>query len=288
MVLANGDPTGYGLHGDFMNGWDRSVLSRAVETCTAESGVIEDCPVFNNENRFFPSGVNDECAASNPIPLEDFDPGVILPNLPGCVAITEGPAPAVDGDYVPGCTAAGVNGGGNATAASSGVPSGAAASTAPGTPAASSSGTSGSSVADDSPVSALKFPLPSVTSGASSLPSQPANGLVASAPPSVSASTFTTELGALLSILQGASSVVPTPTANPASASPSMPMPMSMLMDPNTTNPTTSPVPSGNGKGKGKKKGGSSSHCGRSYPGDVTDSHRRGRMMRRHGSSLFD
>ena len=45
FVLSNGDPTGYGLHGDFMNGWDRSVLSRAVVTCTADSGVIEDCRV---------------------------------------------------------------------------------------------------------------------------------------------------------------------------------------------------------------------------------------------------
>ena len=40
FVLANGDPTGYGLHADFMNGWDSSVLSRAVSTCTAASGQI--------------------------------------------------------------------------------------------------------------------------------------------------------------------------------------------------------------------------------------------------------
>ena len=101
FVLSNGDPTGYGLHGDFMNGWDRSVLSRAVDQCTAASGVIEDCPVFQNENRFNADADMNSCAAPNPLPSEPISGR--MPYLPGCVAVTEGPAPATSADLAPGC-----------------------------------------------------------------------------------------------------------------------------------------------------------------------------------------
>ncbi|KAH9055333.1 putative WSC domain protein [Lactarius vividus] len=103
FVLANGDPTGYGLHGDFLNGWDRSVLSRAVQTCTDGSGVIENCPVFQNEGRFVSNADMNSCAASNPLQENVSGP---MPNLPGCIAVTNGPGPASPTDLVPGCTAA--------------------------------------------------------------------------------------------------------------------------------------------------------------------------------------
>jgi hypothetical protein len=103
FVLANGDPTGYGLHGDFINGWDRDVLSRAVETCTADSGVIEDCPVFQNEGRFNEDAEMNDCSATDPLP-GDVILDTIVPYLPGCVAVTEGPASATPADLVPACS----------------------------------------------------------------------------------------------------------------------------------------------------------------------------------------
>ena len=312
FVLANGDPTGYGLHGDFMDGWDKSVLSRAVANCTNLSGVIQDCPVFNDENRFFPADVNNKCAAPNPIPSEDVDPGVIWEHLPGCVPITEGPAPAVDGATIPGCTAGSVNGSANAAppassgvrssgAPPSGVPSsGVLSSSVPssgmpssGMPSSGvpSSGMSSSGKPTGVLAESLSSPASSTSATAGSATSAPPSLVTTStmsandspnefssllsylnsirsktaSSASVSASTFTTDLGALLNILQGTSSAVTTPASS---------------VDPDATSSGSSPTPSGSGNG------GSSGQCGGNAPRNSTDSHRRSRMKRTHGSPL--
>ena len=46
FIWSFGDNTGFGLHGDFMNGWDSNVLQKAVDECTDMSGVIEKCKHF--------------------------------------------------------------------------------------------------------------------------------------------------------------------------------------------------------------------------------------------------
>ncbi|GES58075.1 WSC-domain-containing protein [Aspergillus terreus] len=46
FVLSQGDPTGYGYHGDFMHGWEPGVLEQAVKQCTNPSGEVSDCPIF--------------------------------------------------------------------------------------------------------------------------------------------------------------------------------------------------------------------------------------------------
>jgi len=105
FVLANGDLTGYGLHADFLNGWDSGVLSRAIQVCTSGSGVLEDCPVFKNEGRILADADMNSCAAPNPMSSENVV-APMLPYLPGCVAPTSGPGPASPSDLVPGCQAA--------------------------------------------------------------------------------------------------------------------------------------------------------------------------------------
>ncbi|KAF8494105.1 hypothetical protein F5888DRAFT_1617148 [Russula emetica] len=220
FVLSNGDPTGYGLHGDFMNGWDRSVLSRAVATCTAESGVIEDCPVFQNEGRFYTGDQNNACSATNPIPQENADPGNLLSNLPGCVAVTEGPANATSANLVPGC----VPGGGNGSAVPiSGMPSSTASSSSP-----SSASNSAGAASTMSRASSSNAPVESALVPASSSQMSPSPGSApgTSAPPAnqlaasttqIPASTFTTDLAAVSDVLQGASTV-PTSAASSAAA----------------------------------------------------------------------
>lgn len=49
-VLANGDTSGYGMHGDFSNGWNIDLLTSAIEQCNTFSFSIENCPPFAQWN----------------------------------------------------------------------------------------------------------------------------------------------------------------------------------------------------------------------------------------------
>ena len=47
FVFSHGDTTGFGFHGDFMNGWDVNVLREAVESCAnTEGGDVGACGAF--------------------------------------------------------------------------------------------------------------------------------------------------------------------------------------------------------------------------------------------------
>ena len=84
FVWSNGDDTGYGLHADFVNGWDVSLLQRAVRDCTADSGVVSECKHF----MFFTDEEASHCKI--PISVHEQTQGV-LSALPGCNKIQSGP-----------------------------------------------------------------------------------------------------------------------------------------------------------------------------------------------------
>ncbi|KAH8090923.1 hypothetical protein HD553DRAFT_279680 [Filobasidium floriforme] len=90
-VLANGDTTGYGFHGDFISGWPHddgngvNVLESAIQTCNGDTGlgiggVLDDCPAFlphiNN-------AAAQACIPENPLVSENIGDHGPLDRLPG-------------------------------------------------------------------------------------------------------------------------------------------------------------------------------------------------------------
>lgn len=86
FVFAQGDGTGYGFHGDFINGWDIDTLQRATDECLNNSGRLEDCPVFAND-LFTP---DEQQACRIPPSINEATTGT-LSALPGCNTPTNGP-----------------------------------------------------------------------------------------------------------------------------------------------------------------------------------------------------
>lgn len=90
-TFSQGDPTGYGFHADFQNGWDMAVQTNAVENCLAtdNDGQISACPIlFESET----SGYRSNCP-EQPSQIGEPVHGLIA-KLPGCITITPGPAAA--------------------------------------------------------------------------------------------------------------------------------------------------------------------------------------------------
>jgi Domain of unknown function (DUF1996)/WSC domain len=88
FVWSMGDPTGYGLHGDFFSGWDVDHLQKAIDICTNNSGKVEDCPVFT----ITPNDVAKGCRIP---PSIDEQVSGTLDALPGCNPVQPGPERAV-------------------------------------------------------------------------------------------------------------------------------------------------------------------------------------------------
>ncbi|KXJ95039.1 WSC domain-containing protein [Microdochium bolleyi] len=88
FVFSNGDPTGYGFHGDFVNGWDVDVLQKAITTCTDPSGVIEYCKAFT----LLPDSGMNTCKRLAHIDEEIL--GSNMKSLPGCNPVQAGPQAA--------------------------------------------------------------------------------------------------------------------------------------------------------------------------------------------------
>lgn len=92
FVFANGDTTGYGFHGDFVNGWTTSVLDSALKQCAPGpngSGEIYDCAPLAAVDSFT---YRQTCPERPPLVNEQVYG--MLPKLPGCNEVTSGPTPA--------------------------------------------------------------------------------------------------------------------------------------------------------------------------------------------------
>ncbi|KFY16649.1 hypothetical protein V492_01177 [Pseudogymnoascus sp. VKM F-4246] len=86
FVFANGDETGYGFHGDFINGWDIPTLTSAISECLLanEDGVVEECPplLVSNDADFAIT-----CPETSPVySCEPVHNGIS--QLPGCITPT--------------------------------------------------------------------------------------------------------------------------------------------------------------------------------------------------------
>jgi hypothetical protein len=183
-VLSNGDPTGFGFHGDFMNGWEKGVLEKATAQtggcncgCGCGQTEMEQCFGAENVNKDSDSAFQ-QCSVTG---TSSTEASPVLQTLPGCNPIQSGPADATPATGA-GCVAAPVAGGDKTPAASS-----ASASKTPivSPPAdassaqASSHATASSSkaVAEDADTNAkpsLTLSLPNKGYGDSSTPTVPA------------------------------------------------------------------------------------------------------------------
>ena len=90
FVFAHGDTTGYGFHGDFLNGWDMDVQTQAMEQCAnTNDGAIKDCaPLAASDIDDFA----DVCPMQAPLVQEQTGP--MISKMPGCITITSGPEDA--------------------------------------------------------------------------------------------------------------------------------------------------------------------------------------------------
>ncbi|CAE6367619.1 unnamed protein product [Rhizoctonia solani] len=91
FVYSTGDPTGYSWHGDFQNGWDTTVLQKAIDTCNNPkddtiNGIIEACKAFTLQDL-----TKNTCKATPE--LSEVVTGK-LAKLPGCNPIQAGPGDA--------------------------------------------------------------------------------------------------------------------------------------------------------------------------------------------------
>lgn len=82
FVLANGDPTGYSYHGDFISGWDADKLAEAIDKCPDGSHA---CDPNGGVFTFFTPNERQACKLLSRVP--ETVSGV-LEQLPGCNPVT--------------------------------------------------------------------------------------------------------------------------------------------------------------------------------------------------------
>ncbi|TFK18616.1 hypothetical protein FA15DRAFT_602967 [Coprinopsis marcescibilis] len=88
FVLSQGDPTGFGHHGDYVFGWEGDALQRAMNTCTDIGGNPTGCRALTTQ-----SDADMNKCTQKPAVNERTE-GEYLRELPGCNPIQKGPGTA--------------------------------------------------------------------------------------------------------------------------------------------------------------------------------------------------
>ncbi|KAJ2914852.1 hypothetical protein MD484_g5563, partial [Candolleomyces efflorescens] len=88
LVMSQGDPTGYGQHGDYVFGWEGTSLQRAMDTCKDQFGTPEAC----RELTVLSDAEINRCVQKAVV--NERVEGEYLSALPGCNPIQNGPSPA--------------------------------------------------------------------------------------------------------------------------------------------------------------------------------------------------
>ncbi|KAJ3519687.1 hypothetical protein NM208_g14024 [Fusarium decemcellulare] len=101
FVFANEDTTGYGYHADFIMGWEEEFLQDAINTCTSETGKIEDCPLFD----VISEGEATSCEMELPKVLAKEDVLGPMAKLPGGTGSSYGDGSDDGASQAPGSTA---------------------------------------------------------------------------------------------------------------------------------------------------------------------------------------
>ncbi|EFI28535.1 hypothetical protein CC1G_13557 [Coprinopsis cinerea okayama7 len=96
FIFSMGDPTGYGQHADYVFGWEGDSLQRAMDVCTGQDGLPENCKELTLQSD---DEIN-QCV--QPVKVPEVTEGEYLKELPGCNPIQRGPDPAT---MVPNCNA---------------------------------------------------------------------------------------------------------------------------------------------------------------------------------------
>ncbi|KAL8841489.1 MAG: hypothetical protein Q9170_000872 [Blastenia crenularia] len=93
-VISNGDPTGFGFHMDFLNGWKPGVLANAIKGCDiGNTGDPLDSPQCFGAGSVQSEDKKQACTIA-PVINQDIGTNGPLDQLPGCNPIQAGPAPA--------------------------------------------------------------------------------------------------------------------------------------------------------------------------------------------------
>lgn len=83
LVWAQGDAKGYGLHGDFLNGWtDQERLNNSMATCTGQGGVNAEGCSLNMGGEEGPGRARERDVEVAP-PVEEVGLNGALAKLPG-------------------------------------------------------------------------------------------------------------------------------------------------------------------------------------------------------------